>query len=108
MRYFALLLNETSNPQKPKIRHPNKYLLGSIVALLYGAFLIFKILKSPSGSGKMLEIAAAIQAGAKAYLSRQYKAVAVVGVVIVALMYATRFFTQNYFSNNTIYGFILG
>jgi K(+)-stimulated pyrophosphate-energized sodium pump len=42
----------------------------SILALLYGVFLIYKILKSPEGSGKMLEIAKAIQDGAKAYLIR--------------------------------------
>ncbi|MCL5774835.1 MAG: sodium-translocating pyrophosphatase [Patescibacteria group bacterium] len=80
----------------------------AVLALLYGAFLIFKILKSPAGSGKMAEIAAAIQAGAKAYLSRQYKTVGLVAVVIVLLMYSTRFFGGISFSNNTIYGFILG
>ncbi len=50
----------------------------------------------------MLEIAAAIQDGAKAYLSRQYKTVGIVAVVILALMYFAKF------SPNTIYGFILG
>ncbi len=74
----------------------------SILGLLYGTFLIVRILKQPAGSGKMLEIAAAIQDGAKAYLSRQYKTVGIVAVVILALMYFAKF------SNNTIYGFILG
>ncbi|MBI5530582.1 MAG: sodium-translocating pyrophosphatase [Candidatus Doudnabacteria bacterium] len=74
----------------------------AIVALLYGSFLIYKILKSPSGSGKMLEIAKAIQDGAKAYLTRQYKTVGLVALAIIILMYAFSF------SNNTIYGFILG
>ena len=58
----------------------NSYLwyavFAAVLALLYGAFLIFKILKAPAGSGKMLEIAKAIQDGAKAYLSRQYRTVA--------------------------------
>lgn len=74
----------------------------SILGLLYGIFLIIRILKQPAGSGKMLEIAAAIQDGAKAYLSRQYKTVGIVAVVILALMYFAKF------TPNTIYGFILG
>src|SRR3989344_5250917 len=74
----------------------------AVLALLYGAFLIGKILKSPAGSGKMLEIASAIQAGAKAYLSRQYKAVGIVGLVVIVLMYLANF------STNTILGFIIG
>ncbi len=73
-----------------------------VIALLYGAFLIYKILKAPQGSGKMLEIAKAIQDGAKAYLSRQYNTVGIVAVVIVVLMWIANF------STNTILGFILG
>ena len=76
--------------------------IAGLIALLYGAFLIYKILKSPSGSGKMVEIAQAIQDGAKAYLSRQYKTVGMVAVIIVVLMYIA------HFSPNTIFGFILG
>ncbi len=74
----------------------------SVLALLYGAFLIYRILKSSPGQGKMLEIAAAIQAGAKAYLNRQYKTVGIVAVVIGILMYLGNF------SANTIYAFIVG
>ncbi len=81
----------------------------AFVALFYGSFLIYKILKSPAGSGKMTEIASAIQAGAKAYLNRQYKTVGIVAVVIIVLMWLTRYFAPAAaFSNNTIYGFILG
>ncbi len=81
----------------------------AFVALFYGSFLIYKILRSPAGSGKMTEIAAAIQAGAKAYLNRQYKTVGIVAVVIIVLMWSTRYFVPvAAFSNNTIYGFILG
>ena len=74
----------------------------SVLGLLYAIFLIIRILKQPAGSGKMLEIAAAIQEGAKAYLARQYKTVGVLTIVIIAIMYFTKF------SPNTIYGFIIG
>jgi len=73
-----------------------------VLALLYGAFLIFKILKAPAGSGKLLEIAAAIQDGAKAYLSRQYRTVGIVGVIIAIIMWLA------HFSAHTIEGFVLG
>ena len=77
-------------------------LAAGILALAYGVFLIVKILKAPQGSGKMVEIAKAIQDGAKAYLTRQYKTVGVVAVVVIVLMLIGRF------SANTIYGFLLG
>ena len=80
----------------------NMAIWASLVAIVYGAFLTFKVLKSPAGSGKMLEIAAAIQAGAKAYLARQYKTVGLVGALVVALMW------MGNFSTNTIAGFVLG
>src|ERR1700722_4123780 len=74
----------------------------AILALLYGVFLIVKILKQSPGEGKMLEIAAAIQDGAKAYLARQYRTVGIVAVVIMLLMWLARF------SGHTILGFIIG
>ena len=73
-----------------------------ILGLIYGTFLIIRILRKPAGSGKMLEIAEAIQSGAKAYLKRQYTTVGIIAVVIIGLMYLAKF------SPNTIYGFILG
>src|SRR6185503_18508612 len=74
----------------------------SIITLLYGAFLIYKVLKSPSGDAKMMKIAKAIQDGAKAYLSRQYKTVGLVALVVLIVMYFA------HFSTNTMIAFVVG
>jgi K(+)-stimulated pyrophosphate-energized sodium pump len=56
------------------------------IGILYAAFLIKKIINQPSGESKMLEIAQAIETGAKAYIKRQYKTVAAIAVAIFALL----------------------
>ena len=59
---------------------------GAFVALIYGATVIDSILRLPEGNDKMKEIAKAIQDGAKAFLNRQYKSVAMVAAVLFLII----------------------
>jgi K(+)-stimulated pyrophosphate-energized sodium pump len=58
----------------------------AIIALLYGLYLTRKVLKEKTGSSELQAIAKAISDGAMAYLSRQFRVIALFTVIIAALI----------------------
>jgi K(+)-stimulated pyrophosphate-energized sodium pump len=57
-----------------------------LLALVVGAMMGVSLLRHPSGNERMMQIASAIQDGARAYLNRQYRSIALVGVVLAVLL----------------------
>lgn len=73
----------------------------AICAILYGIISIKWINGQPACTEQMQAIAAAIQEGAQAYLSRQYKIIALMGIILFAIIA----FSLNW---ETAGGFVIG
>ena len=56
------------------------------VAVIYSALVIRWLLALPAGDARMQEVAGAVQEGAKAYLNRQYRTIAMVGSVVFVIL----------------------
>jgi K(+)-stimulated pyrophosphate-energized sodium pump len=69
------------------MHHP--VLLGLVcagVAVAYGIYLTYWLLRQPDGNERMREIAGAVQEGAAAYLRKQYTTIAIVAIVPFILL----------------------
>jgi K(+)-stimulated pyrophosphate-energized sodium pump len=69
----------------------------AIIALLYGAFLAWKVIKEPQGSQAMIDVSKAIQEGSAAYLARQFK---VMGPIIFVLTIGLYFMYRPIYTSN--------
>jgi len=61
-------------------------IFAGILSIGYSLLLIFKVLSYPQGDNKMNEIADAINVGANAYIKRQYKIIAIIGLFIFIIL----------------------
>ncbi len=76
-------------------------IVSSVLAIVYGLLLAKNILNKSAGNDKMKEIALAIQQGAKAYLNRQYRTIAMIAIVLFIILIPT-------LGMKTALGFIVG
>jgi K(+)-stimulated pyrophosphate-energized sodium pump len=77
-------------------------IVAGVIAVLYGVVTTQRLMAMSQGNAKMQEIAKAIQEGANAYLNRQYRTIAIVGVLVTIVL---AFFFKNW---QAPVGFVVG
>ncbi|MBK8839315.1 MAG: sodium-translocating pyrophosphatase [Hyphomonadaceae bacterium] len=77
-------------------------IVAGLIAVGYGVITTQRLMALPTGSARMQEIAKAIQEGANAYLNRQYRTIAMIGVVVTIIL---AIFFKNW---QAPLGFVLG
>ena len=81
----------------------------AVIGLIGVGFLIKGILKASSGNKLMTDISRTIQQGAKAFLLREYRTVAILVVIVVTLLSLAPFFVHNAGVNwQTALAFVIG
>ncbi len=72
-----------------------------VFAVLYAIYASRSVLAADTGTDRMREISAAIQVGAMAYLNRQYRTIAMVGIVVFVI-------TGVFLGWYSAFGFLIG
>lgn len=75
--------------------------VAGFIAIAFAGWLAYKVMRYPEGDPRMQEIARAIQIGAKAYLNRQYRTIAIVAFFVAMLI-------GWFLSATTMAGFLVG
>ena len=73
----------------------------ALIPLVFAFILVKRVLALPEGSKQMKEIASAIADGARAYLNRQYRTVAIFAAIIAVILWGM-------FDANSAIGFLIG
>ena len=81
--------------------------LASFLSIAYALFTAYYVLSKDDGNERMKEIAKAIQEGAGAFLTREYKTIAIVAIVIFAVLWALGL-KSRHFGLLTALGYLTG
>ncbi len=82
--------------------------MGAIGIALAAAFY-FKVMKAPEGTERMREISSYIREGAKTFLRREYKTIAIYAAVVAVILYLVgRFFAAHGLDSRSAYTFLFG